>query len=149
MLKASAGVCVLKDGKLLLVQEAKRKFHGMYSLPSGHVDKDENIFDAAIRETKEETGLDIKLTGVVAIHNLTHRKDGNHYICFFFAAEIVGGKIAFDSNEIISVEFMEANKVLSIDAKQFRGKHKDVIKRVFEGNILPLCVIENYEMTLR
>ena len=139
----------MQEGKLLLVREAKEKFYGMWSLPSGHMDHDENIFDTAIRETKEETGFDIKLTGLVAVQNLTHRKDNHHYICFFFAAEIIGGKLSSDANEIISVEFMEAEKVLAIDEKQFRGKHKNAIKKFFGGSFLPLDVIENYNMLLQ
>jgi len=42
--------------------------HDRYFLPGGAVDHREHLMTAAIRETKEEAGIDIDLTGVLAIH---------------------------------------------------------------------------------
>jgi len=54
-----AGACVIKDEKILLVQEAHKEAYGLWSLPLGHVDDDEKESETAKRETKEETGYDI------------------------------------------------------------------------------------------
>ena len=43
------------------------------------MDDHEHLMDAAIRETKEETGIDVNLTGVLSILYMPH---GNVYICF-------------------------------------------------------------------
>lgn len=52
-----------KDNKFLLVQEfAKSGFW----LPGGGVDLGENLIEAGVRETKEEAGVDIKITGVLS-----------------------------------------------------------------------------------
>ena len=61
--------CVIKDsaGRYLLVQEAQPKVYGLWNLAAGHVDKRESIEDAAVREAKEETGLDVDLLNKIGI----------------------------------------------------------------------------------
>ena len=62
-----AGCVVVKDNKILLVQEGLENCYGQWNLPAGRVDNFEKITDGAIRETLEETGLKVKLTGVLPI----------------------------------------------------------------------------------
>lgn len=56
-----AGCVIKKDGNYLLVQERQPKVYGKWNLPAGHVDKDETIEQAAVREAKEETGYEVEL----------------------------------------------------------------------------------------
>lgn len=58
-----AGVYVRENDKILLVQEAHAEAYGLWSFPLGRVEPGEEPSEAAIREAKEETGLDIELTG--------------------------------------------------------------------------------------
>ena len=62
-----AGCVIKKDNKILMVQEANEKYYGQWNFPAGHVDEGENIMEGAIREVKEETGCDVKLTGLLPI----------------------------------------------------------------------------------
>lgn len=55
----SAGLVLIYDNKILLVHPTGAKWYGTYSIPKGHVEKEENIWEAALRETKEEIGVDI------------------------------------------------------------------------------------------
>lgn len=60
----AAGVILVEDGAVLLV---KRKFDprkDRWTLPAGFVEYDEVITDCAVRETREETGLDVELDGL-------------------------------------------------------------------------------------
>lgn len=58
----SAGVIILDDeSRILLVQEKVAGATGLWHIPAGAVEKDEPLEHAAIREAKEETGLDVEL----------------------------------------------------------------------------------------
>lgn len=47
---------VERRGQFLIVQESKPGREGLYNLPGGHIDPDETITNAAVREVEEETG---------------------------------------------------------------------------------------------
>ncbi|KND48879.1 MAG: hypothetical protein AB200_00430 [Parcubacteria bacterium C7867-005] len=74
----SVGMLVWKEGKLLLIE--RRKFPFGFAIPAGHVDEDTSFENAAIRELKEEVGLDaIDLELVIEgrKENLCRREDGS------------------------------------------------------------------------
>ena len=54
----SCGCIIIKDNKVLLVYEKDRNFWGF---PKGHMENDENEIETAIREVKEEVGLDVEI----------------------------------------------------------------------------------------
>lgn len=60
-MKQFAGTLVIKDGQVLLVQESHTEAKGLWSLPIGSVEDNESVAEGAIRETKEETGYDVKV----------------------------------------------------------------------------------------
>ena len=69
------GGVIEKNGKFLLIQEAQEKCRGKWSIPAGHLDPNENIFDAAKREVFEETGCKVELTGILQIGNKVLEND--------------------------------------------------------------------------
>lgn len=84
-------LCLIHREKQYLLQDRVKKDWKGYTLPGGHVEKDESIVDAVIREMKEETGLTVlnpKLCGVK--HFPT---DDGRYIVFLFEADEFEGEI--------------------------------------------------------
>lgn len=68
--KVGVGVMVVEDGRLLLVRRAMEPEKGKWSLPAGYLDYGESPVETAVREAREETGLDVRVTGLVdAFHN--------------------------------------------------------------------------------
>lgn len=63
-----------KDEILLLLRQNTGYLDGFYDLPGGHVDANEDIFDAMIREAKEEIGIDILRENMKIIHIYHHYK---------------------------------------------------------------------------
>ena len=104
-----------KDGKYLLVQEAQEKCYGKWNLPAGHLDPNETIIEAAKREIKEESGLDVELTGVCQIGN--RKLEDDVFISVIFSTKVLGGDIKFDPNEILDVKWFSYEELLSMKAQ--------------------------------
>lgn len=88
----AAAVVVVEDQKILLVKRGVEPKRGLWSLPSGFIEIDETAQACAVRETKEETGLDVKLDGLVEVASVF---DDPRYVCLLvvFAASVLGGKL--------------------------------------------------------
>ena len=62
-----------EDNKILLQRRQGTKFcSGYLALPAGHLDVGENVYDALIREAKEELDIDISINDIVLIFSLTY-----------------------------------------------------------------------------
>jgi ADP-ribose pyrophosphatase YjhB (NUDIX family) len=89
--KVGVGALVRDDrGRLLLVRRAVTPGKGLWALPAGYVDADEDPREAAAREVREETGLEVTCGAVVDVY------PGGGGASFFlaFEAELTGGTIA-------------------------------------------------------
>ncbi len=84
-----AGAVLKKDGKFLLLQEAKESVRGQWNLPAGKVDEGETIEQAAIREVKEESGYDVELVRKIGIYQSNAKGPPRHA----FEGRIVGGEL--------------------------------------------------------
>ena len=60
----AAAAIIVRDGALLLVKRGIEPRMGMWGLPSGFEEYDETPQEAAVRETREETGLDVELAAL-------------------------------------------------------------------------------------
>ena len=65
--KPCAGALIVRNGKVLLVRRTIEPFLGYWDSPGGFCEVDEHPVEAAIRETWEETGLQIELTGLLGL----------------------------------------------------------------------------------
>ena len=77
---------VVADGRLLCVEE---RVNGQLVLnqPAGHLEPDESLLEAALRETREETGWDVRLTAFLGAYQWKAPETNRHYLRFAFAAE--------------------------------------------------------------
>ena len=77
---------VARDGRLLCVEE---RVGGRLVLnqPAGHLEPDETLLEAALRETREETGWHVRITHLVGTYQWKAPETHRHYLRFAFAAE--------------------------------------------------------------
>lgn len=75
---------LVKDKQILLARRFQTGYEdGNYSLPAGHVEKDESVQAAMVRETNEEIGITVKAKHLTLAH-VVHRQSDRSSIDFFF-----------------------------------------------------------------
>lgn len=89
-LKIAVYIFLIKENNILLGRRFNTGWQdGNYGLPSGHLENDESLIDALIRETKEEIGVDIQPKDMEFKH-VMHRR--SIYVDFFFATKQWSGE---------------------------------------------------------
>ena len=98
-------VCLVEDqeARILMVQRAYGSEKGKWSLPGGFVDRGESRRRAAYRETREETGIVVKIT-----HRLFTNRNRVKAI---FAGRHVGGQLNFQRRECLDVRWRDPGKI--------------------------------------
>lgn len=130
--KSATYLIPLKNNEILL----SRRFNtgwmdGMYSLISGHLDGDESVHDAMIREAKEEAVIIVKKENLIPATVLHRKSPDAEYIDFFFVVEKWEGEITIgEPNKCDSLTWFSLDNL--------------------PDNILPyiLEVLENYKKGL-
>nr|MBA2305417.1 NUDIX hydrolase [Acidobacteriota bacterium] len=80
------------DDRLVLVRRAIEPGYGLWVFPGGYVDRGEEVTGAAIREAREEAGLEVELDRLVNIYSYGRRS----LIVIVYAARAVGGVLCTD-----------------------------------------------------
>lgn len=75
--KIAAGTVPVHDGRIALIRRAVAPGAGLWSWPSGYVEIDETVEDAAVRETLEETGLTVELGHLLGIFSFPWAGEGS------------------------------------------------------------------------
>lgn len=115
-----AGCIVKRDNKILMVKEAQKKCYGQWNFPAGHVEEQELVTDAAIREVYEETGCKVKLTGVLPIAHVI-LQTGETHIIVRFTADLVEENFEYDTEEILEVKWIDIEEIKQMTEKELRG----------------------------
>ena len=108
----ASGVVIKKDNKYLLVQENVGKIKGLWNLPAGKVEIGLSFAENAVKEAKEETGYDVKITREIGIF----QKDGES-VRHAFEAEIVGGEFKFPKEEIMDAKWFSLEEIKKMKDK--------------------------------
>jgi ADP-ribose pyrophosphatase YjhB (NUDIX family) len=86
--KVVAGTIPELDGRILLTRRSINPGHGLWTFPGGFVDFGETVSDAAVRETLEETGLAVDLTGLLNVYSYPGSP-----VIIVYTARVTGGTL--------------------------------------------------------
>ncbi|MFZ1989033.1 MAG: NUDIX hydrolase [Alphaproteobacteria bacterium] len=86
---------VWRGPEVLLIRRGRPPLKGQWSIPGGHQKWGETVRECALRELKEETGLDAEILGLIDVVDAIYRDDGKDYHFTFidFAARMTGGEV--------------------------------------------------------
>ena len=105
-------LCLIQDGKRVLLQNRIKEDWKGYTLPGGHVEPGESFVDAVKREMREETGLDIINPKLVGIKQFPI--DGGRYIVLLFKVVEFTGEVI--SSEEGQMEWIDRSRLSEIEA---------------------------------
>ncbi|WXG45160.1 MAG: NUDIX hydrolase [Candidatus Atabeyarchaeum deiterrae] len=91
-------IIVRKDGSVVLVKRLNPPFKGEWAIPGGFVEYGETVEAAAMREAKEETGIDVQLTRIVGVYSRPDRDPRGHTVSVCYLARELGGELRADTD---------------------------------------------------
>lgn len=133
---------VVRDGRLLCVEEENGQ--GLViNQPAGHLEPDESLHDAALRETLEETGWDVRLTAFVGAYQWKAPETARHYLRFAFLAE----PVRHHPDRKLDTGIVRAMWMTPTDLLDARERHRSpmvwqVVVDALAGRRQPLSVLQ-------
>lgn len=125
----AAGAMIVRDNRILLVQRSVDPARGDWCIPAGFMEWTEHPQQTAIRELREETGLDIRIRGIFDIF-MGMDDPRTHAVLVLYLADIAGGEMApgddadavrfFDFDELpANIAFQAHRDALALYRKRF------------------------------
>lgn len=102
-----AGTVICKDNNYLLVQENFEPCYGLWNLPAWKVDQWETIMQAAIRETQEETWLQVKLWKLLD----TYHENATAAIKYAYEWIIIWWEVTLDPEELLDIQRFDLKQI--------------------------------------
>jgi 8-oxo-dGTP diphosphatase len=130
--KVAVGTIIrLTSGRIVLVRRAIEPGYGRWVFPGGYVDRGEPLTIAAVREAREECGLDVRLDGLVNIYSYPGRAP----VIVVYAATAFGGTLCIDDESLETAEFTVDS--IPWDNLAFRSTH-DALRDYLAGLLHPV-----------
>ncbi len=115
------------ERKVLLIQRAREPFMGMWALPGGFVDENEDVDDAAARELKEETGLEGINLEQIGAFGKPFRDPRGHTISIGFKAVVRDERTVVAGDDAANAQWF-----LLSDLPSLAFDHLDILRKAME-----------------
>src|SRR5262245_54691555 len=119
------------DDRLVLVRRAIEPGYGLWVFPGGYVDRGEELTAAAIREAREECGLDVRVDGLINIYSYPQRP----MVIVVYAASVLGGELCSD-DECLEAKLFSSDEI-PWDHLAFRSTH-EALRDYLAGRVQPI-----------
>jgi 8-oxo-dGTP diphosphatase len=105
----------------VLVQNRKKKSPG-WSFPGGHVERGESFYDCAVREVKEETGLEARNLKYCGVVHWVNRDNDERYLCLMYKTTEFYGELVAETDESEQFWF-DAHELLATPKEKLSSVH--------------------------
>ena len=126
-----SGGCILDNNGKVLLQ--RRGDSNKWGFPGSAIEIGETPEMAAIREVKEETGLDVKVSGLIGIYTDYDMEypngDKAHSICIVYELEMIGGQLKCDNLETVELKYFDLDETPELFCKQHEEIKNDLQRR--------------------
>lgn len=126
-----AGGCLFDEEDRVLLQ--RRGDSGKWGFPGGAIELGETPEMAAIRELREETGLDVRVTGLLGIYTDADMAypngDQAHSILIAYELESVGGALKCDQDETLELRYFALEDMPELFCRQHEEMKRDLLRR--------------------
>ena len=135
---------VERNGEFLMVRETKDGVQ-VLNQPAGHVEPGEDVIAAALRETLEETGWEVKITGFLGFSNAMSVVTGITYYRLIFMAEPVKfNQSAEIDSDIDSAEWMTLEEIKDPSNTPRSEMVYQAVDDFMSGRVFPLEIFRNH-----
>lgn len=125
-LRCAVYAFIIKDHKLLLMRRKNTGWKdGLYGVPAGHLEANESVLDALIREVKEEANINIKKEDVKLVHSM-YRKSNHSYVDLFFLVNMWSGEAIINEKD-------KADDLGWFDTNSLPENTLEHVKKAFEN----------------
>jgi len=147
--KMYAGICLIKNDKVLLTLQSEESDQpGKWGLPAGHVEIDETPQEAAVREAREEIGVDTVLTGLVQAVILRRPKREDALVIIYKGKIKDGQSPKVDGKEVTDYSWVDKKDIENDKVDWRHPFFKKFVLQSFgeEINATETIEIVNYEV---
>lgn len=105
----SISILIVEGSHVLLGKRAEEPGLGKWAVPSGYIEYEDDFLSAAIKEAKEETGLDIEIQGIINI--VSSFLPGRHYLNIDLLAQPLGGEVHV-GDDLLALDWFDPTEPL-------------------------------------
>lgn len=131
LINCAGGWIENEQGQVLLQKRSPDQ--EVWGFPGGIMELGESAEEAAIREIKEETGLDVKVNYLIGVYTKYFHQYANgdkaQTIVFSFHCSIIGGELSVDQQETFDLTFFDPKDA----PRLFTQDHRDLLQDVISG----------------
>lgn len=128
-----AEVVIVRQGRVLLTRRAREPHKDLWELPGGYVDRGEHPTRAAVREIREELGIDVVLTGLVTT-SLEESPNGETLVITAYEGITDVEEPDPDPGEVSEWRWFERDAI----PERMAGRDRDRLVDWIEGRTVPL-----------
>ncbi|WP_433957248.1 NUDIX hydrolase [Cytobacillus horneckiae] len=135
-------VSIIKDDEVLLIKEKTSSGITKWNFPSGRMELAENIKKAAVREVKEETGLDVQLIETSGVYNFVSDSN-NQVILFHFVGRAYDDSVLLLEEGVVDYKWMKLSELeCFMVSNPFRNSAaiKQIARRMLNKEFFPLAL---------